>query len=132
MKHERKRTFGWNDVIVETVQIDSANLVGPREEEDVFGQLHHVRAVAAKSAVEAQQKSSCRKGQLNWPAGGSDEVSRRNKREMVSYASSGFRRNLPLLTWMSKGCVSVRWMTVTSEPFHLLARMTELVRQSVQ
>ena len=50
-----RQTVGWNDVIVETVQIDSANLVGPREEEDVFGQLHHVRAVAAISAVEAQQ-----------------------------------------------------------------------------
>ena len=59
-----RQTDGWNDVIVGIVQINSANLVGPGEEEDafvadaalpVFGQLHHVRAVAAISAVEAQQ-----------------------------------------------------------------------------
>ena len=51
-------------MVVGVVEVDAADLVGAREEEDalvadaaaaVVGQLHHVRTVAAEGAVEAQQ-----------------------------------------------------------------------------
>lgn len=45
-------------------------------------------------------------------------------------AAGGWRLGCTILT--SKGCVSVRCTTATPVPFHLLARTTLLVRQSVQ
>ena len=68
-ERERKRTDlreadGRDDVIVRIVEVDPADLVGTREEEDalvadatapILRQLHDVRTVAAERPVEAQQ-----------------------------------------------------------------------------